>query len=80
MVKVNFNIWGKERIVQSTPSTLGVEDFALRSANPVGFLDINQPFGTTAEKNTYVIIHGFQNQGGNEKIDTGGNIASANHS
>ena len=73
MVKVNFNIWGKERIVQSTPSTLGVDDSALRSANPVGLLDINQPFGTTADKNTYVIIHGFQNQGGNEKIDTGGN-------
>jgi Ca2+-binding RTX toxin-like protein len=70
MVKVNFNIWGKERIVQSTPSTLGVDDSALRSANPV--LDINQPFGTTADKNTYVIIHGFQNQGGNQ-VDTGGN-------
>ncbi|MEP6520054.1 choice-of-anchor K domain-containing protein [Microcoleus vaginatus] len=72
MVKVNFNIWGKERIVQSTPSTLGVDDSALRSANPVGLLDINQPFGTTADKNTYVIIHGFQNQGGNQ-VDTGGN-------
>ncbi|MEG4353144.1 choice-of-anchor K domain-containing protein [Microcoleus sp. LAD1_D5] len=69
MVKVNFNIWGKERIVQSTPSTLGVDDSALRSANPVG---LPQPFETTADKNTYVIIHGFQNQGGNQ-VDTGGN-------
>jgi len=69
MVKVNFNIWGKDRIVQSTPSTLGIDASALRSANPVG---LPQPFETTADKNTYVIIHGFQNQGGNQ-VDTGGN-------
>jgi Ca2+-binding RTX toxin-like protein/pimeloyl-ACP methyl ester carboxylesterase len=73
MVKVNFNVWGKERIIESTPSTLGADSSALRFANPVGFLDIEEPYGTTADKNTYVIIHGFQNQGGNEKIDTGGN-------
>ena len=73
MVNVNFNIWGKERIIESTPSTLGADSSALRFANPVGLLDIEEPYGTTADKNTYVIIHGFQNQGGNEKIDTGGN-------
>jgi Ca2+-binding RTX toxin-like protein len=73
MVNVNFNIWGKDRIIESTPSTLGADSSALRFANPVGLLDIEEPYGTTADKNTYVIIHGFQNQGGNEKIDTGGN-------
>jgi len=72
MVNVNFNIWGKERIIESTPSTLGADSSALRFANPVGLLDIEEPYGTTADKNTYVIIHGFQNQGGNQ-VDTGGN-------
>jgi hypothetical protein len=72
MVNVNFNIGGKDEIVQSTPSTLGIDASALRLATPVGRLNINQPFGTNPEKNTYVITHGFQNQGGNQ-VDTGGN-------
>ncbi|MEG4273290.1 MULTISPECIES: choice-of-anchor K domain-containing protein [unclassified Microcoleus] len=73
MVNVNFNVWGKERIIESTPSTLGADGSALRFANPVGLLDIEEPYGTNPDENTYVIIHGFQNQGGNSKIDTGGN-------
>ncbi|CAD5964516.1 Lipoprotein lipase [Planktothrix agardhii] len=76
MVKVNFNIWGKDRIVQSTPSTLGIDASALRSANPVGLLDISEPFGTNPEQNTYVITHGYLNQGGNTSnlvTTTGGN-------
>jgi len=72
MVNVNFNIWGKERIVQSTPSTLGADASALRSANPVGLLDMSEPFGTNPEQNTYVITHGYLNQGGSTS-NTGGN-------
>jgi len=76
MVNVNFNIWGKDRIVQSTPSTLGIDASALRSANPVGLLDTSEPFGTNPEQNTYVITHGYLNQGGNTSnlvTTTGGN-------
>ncbi|WP_377475575.1 MAG: choice-of-anchor K domain-containing protein [Microcoleus anatoxicus] len=72
MVNVNFNVWGKERIIESTPSTLGADSSALRFANPVGLLDIEEPYGTNPDENTYVIIHGYLNQGGN--IDTGGNL------
>jgi len=72
MFDVNFNIWGKERIIESTPSTLGSDGSALRSANPVGLLDIDEPYGTNSEQNTYVITHGFQSTGGNS-VDSGGN-------
>lgn len=66
MVNVNFNIWGKERIVASTPSTLGADASVLRSANPVGISNISDPVRTTiSEQNTYVITHGYLNQGGN---------------
>ena len=66
MVNVNFNIWGKERIVASTPSTLGADASVLRSANPVGIPNISDPVITTiSEQNTYVITHGYLNQGGN---------------
>jgi hypothetical protein len=76
MVNVNFNVWGKERIIESTPSTLGADASALRSANPVGLLDIEEPYGTNPEQNTYVLTHGYLNQGGNISSissTTGGN-------
>jgi Ca2+-binding RTX toxin-like protein len=73
MVNVNFNIWGKDRIIESTPSILGADASALISANPVGILlDLDEQYGTNPNNNTYVIIHGFQNQGGNQ-FSTGGN-------
>lgn len=72
MVNVNFNIWGKDKIIESTPSTLGVDVSELKSANLVGLLNIDQPYGTNPEQNTYVITHGYLNQGGNIS-NTGGN-------
>ncbi|MEG4147000.1 choice-of-anchor K domain-containing protein [Microcoleus sp. Pol12B5] len=73
MVNVNFNIWGQDRIIKSTPSRLGADASALISANPVGKLfERDEQYGTNPNNNTYVIIHGFQNQGGNQ-FSTGGN-------
>src|SRR4028119_345810 len=68
MVNVNFNVWGNKdenKIVASIPSTLGLDGsiilnspVSIPSSQPIRSIDTNQK--------TYVISHGFTNNGGNQ--------------
>ncbi|MEG4218901.1 hypothetical protein QUA27_26705 [Microcoleus sp. Pol14C6] len=68
MVNVNFNVWGNKdenKIVASIPSTLGADGsiilnspLSIPSNQPIRSIDTNQK--------TYLITHGFQNNGGNQ--------------
>ncbi|GAB4289339.1 MAG: hypothetical protein Fur0025_23740 [Oscillatoriaceae cyanobacterium] len=68
MVQVNFNIWGEKRIVASTPSSIGADGSVVIGApKPVFKPDMENSRNIVTGQKTYILIHGFNNSGGNEK-------------